>query len=1061
MSPVLDAATIADALGQPRPTDQQAAVIEAPLVPSLVVAGAGSGKTETMAARVVYLLANSLARPNDILGLTFTRKAAGELAERVGKRIRALSASGLIDEPFDAFEAPTIATYNSFASSLFREHALGIGREPDATVLGEAAAWQLARRVVAASEDPELLPLGKSVDTITESVLALSAAMAENVVVDDELLRMTGRFEALANLPVGSNRVKSVYKSVADAVAAVGSLPVLVRLARTYSDEKIRRGLIEFSDQVALALEVCTSLPEVAASYRERFPVVLLDEYQDTSVVQTRLLSTLFAPGAVMAVGDPHQSIYGWRGASASNLGRFAGDFGGGEPTGSYALSTSWRNPPRVLAAANELVRPLSAASVVEVDELHPREGAGEGSLDVGFDETVLDEAARVADWLATRVRPRRDRTLPSAAILCRSLKKVAVFTKALAARGVRYRVLGIGGLLEEPAVADLVSVLHALDDPTSGRYLIRVLTGARHRIGVRDVKALRDVGGWLARRDIGHRPLADDVRQALRDAIGGDEGVSLIDALDFVAIAPEGHIALREISPDGLIRMRALAAELAELRRRSGLALIDLVSLVIEQSGLDIESSANESATLGRAALDSFLEVVEDFVSTDPAASLRSFLGWLQLAEQRENLGARAADPEPGTVQVLTIHGSKGLEWDFVVVPRMVEGELPSPPRSKRGWLSFGELPYDFRGDRLDLPSLAWSSCETQRDFDEAHKRYTDEVVRRDADEQRRLAYVAVTRAREALLLTGSFWSTQRKPRGPGRFLLDLRDAGLIAADALPDAPENEENPLDAMTDHVPWPTDPLGARRDRVEAAAEAVRVADPSATTRWTRQLDLLLAERDALRAAPAPPLPVRISASAFKDHVTDPDGVARALRRPMPQRPYRQTRLGTLFHSWVEHRSGVAGSGDLVDAFADELDIDLADGDLDRSQLAVLQASFEASEWAGLAPEAVELEVHLPFDDRIVICKLDAVYRRDGRYEVVDWKTGRPPKDAADLEQKTYQLALYRLAFAQWKGVDPSEVDAAFYFVADDRVIRPDTFPSYDDLLTRWRETHPGG
>ncbi|MFD1714244.1 ATP-dependent helicase [Amnibacterium flavum] len=1062
MTERIDAATIARTLGLPTPTPQQTAVIEAPLAPSLVVAGAGSGKTETMAARVVWLLANGLANPADVLGLTFTRKAAGELSERVNRRVRALSASGLIEQPFDAFEAPTIATYNSFASTIFREHATGIGREPDASVLGEAAAWQLARRVVSASEDPALVGMEKSVDRVTEGVLALSGAMAENVVDADELLRMVARFTTLDNLPIGNARKKTAYASVTEAIDAVGSLPVLVRLVLAYSEEKVRRGVLEFSDQVALALEVSRRMPHVRADYRTRFPIVLLDEYQDTSVVQTRLLSELFGEGAVMAVGDPHQSIYGWRGASASNLGRFARDFGLRSPDPdvrersalSFALSTSWRNPPRVLAAANTIVSPLTGASAVPVAALDPRPGAGEGELEVAFLETVVDEAAQVADWLGRRIESNPTEP-PSAAILCRSLKKVAVFTKALAARGVRFTVLGIGGLLEEPAVADLVSVLHTLSDPTSGKYLIRLLAGARNRIGVRDIKALRELAGWLARRDAAQQPLSDEVRDALRASLGGEEGASLVDALDFVAIARPDHGALRDFSEDGLHRMRVLGTELADLRRRSGLGLVDLVALVIEQTGLDIESSANESSALGRGALDSFIEVVDDFVSTDPGAGLRSFLAWLELAEQRENLGARPTDPQPGTVQLLTIHGAKGLEWDLVVVPRMVEGELPGTMRSKRGWLAFAELPYDFRGDRFDLPQLGWAGCETQKDFDDAYKSYCESIEARDAEEQRRLAYVAVTRAKHALLLTGSFWNTQRKPRGPSSYLLELAQAGAIDPGLLPESPVNEENPLDALVSHIPWPSDPLGTRRDRVEAAARAVAAADPTARTPWDRELDLLLAERAEAAAGGGLDVSVRVSASAFKDHISDPVAIARSLRRPLPQRPYRQTRLGTLFHSWVEHRSGVPSTADLVDALPGESDLDLVEGEPDAEELARLQSIFERSPWATRLPEAVELEIHVPFDDRVIVCKLDAVYRVGDRWEVVDWKTGAPPKSDASLAERTYQLALYRLAFARWKGVDLDQVDAAFYYVGDDLIIRPAVFPDEDELRALWR------
>jgi DNA helicase-2/ATP-dependent DNA helicase PcrA len=237
-------------------------------------------------------------------------------------------------------------------------------------------------------------------------------------------------------------------------------------------------------------------------------------------------------------------------------------------------------------------------------------------------------------------------------------------------------------------------------------------------------------------------------------------------------------------------------------------------------------------------------------------------------------------------------------------------------------------------------------------------------------------------------------------------------------------------------------------------VRAAADAVRAADPAERTRWSDEIDLLVEERARrAREAELVDLPVRVSASAFKDYVTDPAAVAANLRRPMPQRPYRQTRLGTLFHAWVEQRYGRAGTDDLVDALPADRDLDLEDY-AESADLGALQATFDASEWAGLEPLAVELEINLPFAGRIVICKIDAVFERDGRYEIVDWKTGRAPKSADDLEQKQYQLALYRLAFAAWQGVDPDLVDAAFYFVAEDRVIRPERLYSESELRERW-------
>jgi DNA helicase II / ATP-dependent DNA helicase PcrA len=230
--------------------------------------------------------------------------------------------------------------------------------------------------------------------------------------------------------------------------------------------------------------------------------------------------------------------------------------------------------------------------------------------------------------------------------------------------------------------------------------------------------------------------------------------------------------------------------------------------------------------------------------------------------------------------------------------------------------------------------------------------------------------------------------------------------------------------------------------------------VRSAAPAIGGPWAEELELLLAERrERLAGEIRVEMPVRVSASRFKDFVTDPAAVARALRRPMPERPYRATRLGTLFHSWVEHRYGMAGTADELESLADAE----AGETVDAARLAELQETFERSAWGRRRPVDVEREIHVVLDGQVIVCKIDAVYDAgDGRFEIVDWKTGRAPRDAGDLEAKQFQLALYRLAYARWRGVEPERIDAVFYFVADDRVIRPERIFDERELVARWRE-----
>ena len=1057
--------------GRCSPPPEQQAVIEAPLSPVLVVAGAGSGKTETMANRVLWLLANGHARPDQILGLTFTRKAARELAERINNRIEQLDTAGLMpnpprpDEPLtrdssDLLNTPSVSTYNSFASRLFSDNALLLGREAGSVLLSETSAWLLARRVVIEHGDTRLVSFGKSLDVVTDAVLQLSRVLAENPPpfrpgeppAPHDLAGLAGGFGYLRDLPYGSARKNKPFDSVVDALAAVAPLPVLAELADRYQDAKRARGLIEFSDQVSLALQVCQKVDRVVARARDQYRVVLLDEYQDTSVLQTELLRTLFAHHPVMAVGDPHQSIYGWRGASSANLLGFSRDFAGvsNSQAPSMSLSYTWRNPVAVLNVANALVSPLSAAlrakpNGIQVDILKVPAGKETGRVEARMAETIAEEAAAIASWFAKRLPEGGTGT---GAMLFRARRDMDFFAEVLRERGVKAHVLGLGGLLSTPEVADVVSVLRVVHDPSAGSELVRLLSGGRWRIGPRDLQALAGVARWLAAHDWAHRAMSDELKAGIRASVAGDDASSLVDALDFVSTTREDHGQLAGFSDEGRRRLRDAGGRIAWFRERAGLPLLDFMRLVEQELLLDVELVANEGHGRGLGNLDAFHDNVSGFLDSDERGTLASFLHWLARAERQDDMGPRGEASEKGTVQLLTIHGSKGLEWDFVAIPGLTENSLPAKAREGAGWLRFGELPYPFRGDRSELPDLVWTDHESQKSYDLDFAAYKDELGARAQAEERRLIYVATTRAQRELLLTGSFWAGGSTVRRPSRYLDELVEAGLIGA--LPEGSADTVKPASDENGTELWPFDPLGARRGVVEAAAGLVRQAIDAGTdvpTDWSKSITLLLDERARGQAdAQFTPLPMSIPASRFKDYVDDPAGVAARLRRPMPERPYRAARVGTLFHSWLERRAEGAGAPDAVDV-----------GVLDRGeqeQLDRFKATFERSPWATLTPEEVEIEIHHVLAGQVFVCKLDAVYQTKTGYQVVDWKTGKAPRSAADLELKQTQLALYRLAYARWKGIDPERVDAVFYFVADDTIVAPDRLYTEEDLVSAW-------
>ena len=425
-TPRWSAVALARALGQPHePTPEQVAVIEAPLRPVLVVAGAGSGKTETMAARVVWLVANDLVRPDEVLGLTFTRKAAGELSERLSARLATLREAGIWESPAEhgasvLDDVPTVSTYHAYAGRIVREHGLRVGVEPDSRLLTEAAAWQFAHEAVVAWDGP-MDVVDKAESTVTTAVVDLASELAEHLVDPDRLAaHLDAVVDALEALPKGEGTRKRT-NPMRELAGVLRQRASVVPILTEYQELKRSRDAMDFADQMALAARIATTVPQVGGAERLRFRAVLLDEFQDTSEAQLQLLHALFvAPGEavpVTAVGDPHQSIYGWRGASSTTLDRFRDDFGDPQPAQVLHLSTSWRNDRAVLAAANAVAGPLAATTRVPVESLAPRPGAGPGQVSTARLETLEDEARHVVHWLGRRLaRPERR----TAAVLCR-----------------------------------------------------------------------------------------------------------------------------------------------------------------------------------------------------------------------------------------------------------------------------------------------------------------------------------------------------------------------------------------------------------------------------------------------------------------------------------------------------------------------------------------------------------------------------------------------------------------------------------------------------------------
>ncbi|MFF5963573.1 UvrD-helicase domain-containing protein [Streptomyces collinus] len=807
-------------------TPEQTACITAPPAPQVIVAGAGSGKTTVMAARVVWLVGTGQVAPEQVLGLTFTNKAAAELAERVRK---ALVRAGVTDpdaiDPDNPPGEPVISTYHAFAGRLLTDHGLRIGLEPTSRLLADATRFQLAARVL--REAPGPYPaLTRSFPDLVGDLLALDAELAEHLVRPEALRAYDA--ELLLTLR-GAKLSNADLRKVPDAAAARRELAELVT---RYRAAKRERDLLDFGDQIALSARLA-GLPEVGRVLRDEFRVVLLDEYQDTSVAQRVLLAGLFGEGTghpVTAVGDPCQAIYGWRGASVANLDDFPEHFAhaDGRPATRRALSENRRSGGRLLDLANGLAEPLRALHA-GVETLRPAPGAErDGMVRCALLRTHAEEIDWAADSVAHLVRTG---TAPGEiAVLCRTATDFAEIQGALVARDIPVEVVGLSGLLHLPEIADLVAVCEVLQDPGANASLVRLLTGPRWRIGPRDLALL----GRRARLLVTHARVADDddLDRRLAEAVEGvdpSEVISLADALDTFLETPldgRGDDDGLPFSPDARVRFARLATELRELRRSLADPLMDVLHRVLAVTGLEVELSASPHALAARRreTLSNFLDVAASFAAGDNEASLLAFLGFLRTAAQYEKGLDNALPGGENTVKVLTAHKSKGLEWDVVVVPGLVTGTFPSS-QGREKWTSQGKvLPHGLRGDADTLPDVTSWDAKGLKTFHEAMKdhQHTEEL---------RLGYVTFTRPRSLLLGSGHWWGpTQKKRRGPSAFLQALYEhceAGYGEIEAWADEPaDDEENPAlhRATADQVwPLPLDATALARRR--AAAETV--------------------------------------------------------------------------------------------------------------------------------------------------------------------------------------------------------------------------------------------
>ncbi len=1092
--------------GDRMPTPEQREVIESEDAAILVTAGAGSGKTATMANRIAYHVAAGRVSPEEVLGLTFTRKAAGELSQRVDRALGRLRAAGMLPHTGQTSRSslarPTISTYNAFASDIAASYGMLVGADPTARLVTDAERFQLMDSVVAeGAVDPDVASR-HSRARIVEVALCLAAGGIDNG-VSVEQMREFFEGEAAALKRLGEDPRRFTKGDMADAGMesaewerlkrdwrALAKADFALQLAclpavEAYMERKRSLGLVEFADQVATASEVLGRYGRIGEETASRHRLVLLDEYQDTSVNQAvflrRALGGAGEGRSVCAVGDPNQAIYGWRGASANALADFAVAFAREAPVRRLTLSTSFRSDAAILDAANAVAAPLNEAAA-GVRKLEARPGCGPGRVvearPLFAEDSYRAIARRVEDVRAEVSRTRGAQ--PEIAVLCRKRSSIERVADALRERRVAYEIVGGESLIERPEIVTVRAALGVLARPSRGGLLVRLLL--HWGTGSDAIRALREWSRELARRSVGDAPLDPRAEASLVEAVSrlpdqewaGSRGL----ALDSAAFS----------------RLSLVSKSLASLRSSVHLPLADLVEKCISELGLDLAAVCRtEGSQRVRTSLDSFVALARGYSAAHPGASVRDFVDWLDLVERHEHGGEEEAgidaseevEVHAGVVQILTVHAAKGLEWrDLVAIPEMVSAQFSEKETGKSWTTDPAVFPFPLRADRAHLPRFRPSDFSEKLDAALAYSRFlrTDIPAHENA-EARRLAYVAFTRPQAELFLAGyglpakeippSFVEDDAVSLLPRSVFLDdvRKGAGVLpAADvAGPEWPSEltEEcpatMPLAEATERTGGPPEPVidYANADLPLWPADVVRagpgagpVSEPTCSgggsgnpgespvppervAMWRRSADLLIREREAA-SRPAVPERPYVTATDVVHLSEDPAAFLAQWRRPTPQRPSRAARTGTEVHSRIAEFYERPARLDIDSVMAQgeqPVDMDV----LTREEEARLLEAFKASRWARMPAIAVEESLSAVIGGRVVRCTIDAVLDTSAEPDlsaatIVDWKTGRRP-DGEALASRELQLAIYRLAWARAHGRDIADVGACFVYLRE--------------------------
>ncbi len=702
----------------------------------LIVAGAGTGKTTVITQRIAYMIEQGWAKSDEILALTFTEKAAGEMEERVDR----LLPIGYLDL--------WISTFHGFGERILKEHGIDIGLSYDFKLLNEFEQWALARKNLDKFNLDYYQPLGNPAKFIKALIKHFSRAKDEDIAPAQYLeyaqeLRQN-LDTMLSGAKVKSKKSKVISQKPEEANMADGGLEKEIaeqEVARinevanayhVYQQLLLDNNALDFGDLINYCLKIFRTRPAILAKYRQQFKYILVDEFQDTNWAQYELIKLLAAPrNNLVVVGDDDQSIFRFRGASMSNILQFKKDY---PDSRQIALIRNYRSRQNILDAAynfilqnnpNRLEYQLNQEiNATKLDKKLIAKNDEQGEIQVIKADDLEEEILSVIKKITDLKTKDKEANWSDFAILVRANDSAKAIGASLESAGLPYQFLASRGLYGKPVVMDAIAYFKLMDNYHESPALYRILN--------------------LPFFDFNYKDLVNLNHLASKKAWSLYEVVSQAAALQVdQAILPKITRVLSLIEKHSQqTKNKATSEVLINFINDSGYA--DYLAKLPEEKSREIFSYLNQ-----------FLKRVKSFEASSDDRSVKAFLQELSLEMDAGEEGSLALDWEvgPDTIKLMTVHSSKGLEFKYVFITNLVDKRFPAIERS----------------DQIQIPDALVKEIVPEGDT--------------HLEEERRLFYVAMTRAKQGLYFSWAEDYGGSRMKKPSRFLSEL---GLIKSDNL-----------------------------------------------------------------------------------------------------------------------------------------------------------------------------------------------------------------------------------------------------------------------------------